>query len=116
MDGYRLQQSLGAEATLFEVDAEVRLHVCVSNLVPQFNGAEDVHMGPCPVDTRPQCKCYDFLMKYQCPVEKDRACLRRKAMDRSGFDPNRVVETIFECGAEKGLWILQSFRTDHLDG
>ena len=30
---------LEGEATLLEVDAEVRLHVCVSNLVPQFNGA-----------------------------------------------------------------------------
>jgi hypothetical protein len=113
---YNSPWELECEATMLEVDAEVRLHVCVSNLVPQFNGAEDVRTGPCPADTRPQCKCYDFLRKYRCPVAKDRACPGRKAPDRSGFDPNRVVETIFECGAENGLWILQSFRTDHLDG
>ena len=107
---------LEGEATLLEVDAEVRLYVCVSNLVSQFNGAEDIRTDPCPADTRSQCKCDDFLRKYRRPVAKDRACPRRKAPDRSGFDPNRVVETIFECGAEHGLWILQSFRTDHLDG
>jgi len=26
------------------------------------------------------------------------------------------METIFECGAKNGRWVLPSFRTDHLDG
>ena len=39
-----------------------------------------------------------------------------EAPDRFGFNPNRVMETIFEDGAENGLWVLEPFRMDHLDG
>jgi hypothetical protein len=107
---------LEGEATMLEVDAEVRLHVRVLNLVSQFNGAEDIRTDPCPTDTRTQCERDDFLGKHRRPVAKDRACSGTEAPDRSRFNPNRVVETIFEGGVENGLWVLEPFRTDHLDG
>ena len=91
---------------MLEVDAEVRLHVRVSNLVSQFNGAEDIRTDP--VRAR--------RLSREVPVAKDRTCSGTEAPDRSRFNPNRVVETIFEDGAENGLWVLEPFRTDHLDG
>ena len=73
--------------------------VCVSNLVRQFNGAEDVLTGPCPADTRPQCKCYDFLRKYRL-----RKIEHVRGAESIGI--RSVVETIFECGAENGLSVV----------
>jgi len=39
---------LESKAALFKVDAEVRLHIYISNLVSQVNGTEEICTGPCP--------------------------------------------------------------------